>query len=278
MEPVLTTLHEVTKAPRDGLSISREAGVSELPLVSVITAVYNGRAELGRCIESVLSQDYPNIEHIIVDGGSTDGTVELLKAYGDRIAHWTSEPDAGVFDAWNKGLDIAQGEWISFLGSDDIYLPGAVRGYMNAARENPGVHFLSSRIDWVHHTGYRRVRGEPWVWPRFSRLMCTAHPGSMHSRKLFEQYGRYDTAYRSAADYELLLRAGGNLRAGFYPATTVEMRSGGLSDSIEALREAMRAKVKTAGRSQALADAEFCIAVLKLRFRGMLFRLDRALR
>ena len=83
-----------------------------LPLVTVVTAVFNGQPTIQGCLESVLKQDYPNIEHILLDGGSTDGTLDVLHQYDDRIALWKSEPDKGVYDAWNKGLTEAHGEWI----------------------------------------------------------------------------------------------------------------------------------------------------------------------
>jgi glycosyltransferase involved in cell wall biosynthesis len=85
-------------------------GNSECPLVSVITAVFNGDQYLAGCLESVSSQDYPNIEHIVLDGGSTDSTVNILRQYSDRVAYWASEHDSGVYDAWNKGLREAHGD------------------------------------------------------------------------------------------------------------------------------------------------------------------------
>jgi glycosyltransferase involved in cell wall biosynthesis len=88
-------------------------------------------------MESILRQDYPNIEHIVLDGGSSDGTVDVLRKYDDRIALWKSEPDRGIYDAWNKGLALARGEWICFLGADDEFLSGAVSAYMEFASQNP---------------------------------------------------------------------------------------------------------------------------------------------
>ena len=247
-------------------------------LVSVITAVFNGRDEIARCIESVLAQDYPHIEHIVVDGGSMDGTVDVLRSYEDKIALWISEPDRGVYDAWNKGLKLAQGDWICFLGADDIYLPGAVSEYMSLALKVPEAEFLCSRIKWVHPTGYHRIVGEPWEWRRFSRFMCTAHPGSMHSRRLFERYGGYNTEYRIAADYEFLLRAKDELRVAYHPGITVEMRAGGISDSTAALKEAKKAKVDTGARSPRQGELEFLIAWLKFRFRWIRRGMDRVSR
>jgi glycosyltransferase involved in cell wall biosynthesis len=238
-------------------------GVREASLVTVITAVFNGAGTIEDCIESVLRQDYPLIEHIIIDGGSTDGTIDVLREYDDRIALWISEPDRGVYDAWNKGVQLAHGEWVAFLGADDAFLPGAVRAYMELALKNPDAEFLSSIVRWEHHGGYTRLFGEKWQWPRFLRFMCTAHPGSMHKRSLFKNYGLYDTSYKITADYEFLLRARDTLKAAFMSTTTVTMKAGGLSDSFRALREASRARVETGGQSTGRAAMELRIAILK---------------
>jgi glycosyltransferase involved in cell wall biosynthesis len=235
----------------------------EGPLVSVITAVFNGGGTIRGCIESVLSQDYPHIEHIVIDGGSTDGTIDVLREYENRIALWRSEPDHGVYDAWNKGLQMAHGEWIAFLGADDTFLPGAVRAYMELARQNFDAELLSSVVRREYTGGYTRLVGERWQWPRFLKFMCTAHPGSMHKTSLFKKYGFYDTSYKIVADYELLLRAKSELKAAFMSTTTVAMKAGGVSDSFRALLEASRATVETGGRPPKRAALELCIAVLK---------------
>jgi glycosyltransferase involved in cell wall biosynthesis len=248
-------------------------GRGELPLVTVITAVYNAEAVLDKCLESVIHQDYPNVEHIVIDGGSKDGTLDILRRYEDRIALWISEPDAGVYDAWNKGLDLARGTWISFLGADDEYLPGAISAYMNLAREYPAADYLSSPIKFLHPDGFSRTFGGPWMWPRFSRVMCSIHVGSMHRSRLFDQYGRFDTSYRITGDYEFLLRPQGKLQSAFLPIVSVCMRVGGISDSTAALHEAYRAKVETGGRGWIPAKAELYIALLKYRVKAVLHRI-----
>ena len=235
--------------------ISAERG-TDRPLVTVITAVYNGQPHVVGCLESVLSQDYPNIEHIVMDGGSSDGTIDVLRQYEDRIALWRSEPDKGIYDAWNKALLEARGEWICFLGADDQFLPGAVSAYMALAACNPLAEFLSSRVKVIHSTGYERILGCPWTWRKFSRGMCTPHVGSMHRRSLFHRLGTYDTSYRIVADYELLLRARHQLNAAYIPAITVRMRAGGVSTTRIALEEQARAKVATGGRSRVLVALE----------------------
>lgn len=251
---------------RSQVALSKD---SALPLVTVITAVFNAKNNLAECLESVLCQDYPNIEHIVIDGGSTDGTIDLLREYSDRIAFWQSERDQGVYDAWNKGLALAQGEWICFLGADDRFLPGAISTYMHLASENPKAEFLSSREWWIHPSGYRRLRGEPWKWAKFSRRNCIAHVGSMHRRSLFDRVGNYDLTFGTASDYELLLRSRNTLQAAFTPAITVVMRGGGMTDRRCALADATKASTLTGGRNPILANLDLTLANIKFYLRPL---------
>jgi glycosyltransferase involved in cell wall biosynthesis len=260
-----------------GIMQDKHSGSAQerLPLVSIITAVLNAQDSLAECIESVLAQDYPNVEHIILDGGSLDKTVDILRVYEGRIAYWKSEPDKGVYDAWNKGLGVARGEWIGFLGADDRYTSSAISSYMQAAEDHPDVDYLSSQVEWQHSTGYSRIIGGPWSWSRFRRTMCSAHVGSLHHRRFFEKYGKYDTSYRITADYELLLRAGTGLRSVFVPELSARMKSGGLSDSVRALREACRAKMTTGKVSKFTSLTDLYWAIAKYKSRGMVYRLLR---
>jgi glycosyltransferase involved in cell wall biosynthesis len=210
-----------------------------------------------------------------MDGGSTDGTVDVLRQFNDRLALWRSEPDKGVYDAWNKALAEARGEWICFLGVDDELLPGAVSAYMKLAAENPDAEYLSARVLWVHPSGYERIIGAPWTWKDFSRSMCTAHVGSMHRRSLFERLGKYDTSYRMVADYELLLRARSQLRTAYMPVTTAMMRAGGVSCSRKALIEQARAKIDAGGRNRLLTALEFRWASAKFALRPLRYALGR---
>jgi glycosyltransferase involved in cell wall biosynthesis len=249
-----------------------------MPLVSVITAVFNGREHLAACIESVLCQDYPNIEHIILDGGSTDGTLMVIRHYEDQIAFWKSEPDKGVYDAWNKGLKLARGEWIAFLGADDTYLPGAVSTYVELGRRNPEAQFLSSMARLNHPTGYSPIFGGPWEWPRFTAGMSTIHVGTMHHRSLFETFGQFDSSYRIAGDYEFMLRPRNMLRAAFTPAVTVVMRAGGLSDSTAGYHEARRAKIAAGVRTPLAASIELWKAILRFHLRRLYLKVRSIVR
>jgi len=260
---------------RGGKRLHRTAasGEHEWPLVTVITAVFNGVDTISDCIESVLSQDYPHIEHIVIDGSSTDGTIDVLREYETRIALWISERDSGVFDAWNKALELAHGEWIAFLGADDTFLPGAISEYLELARRNPKANFLTSRARLQHPSGYSPEFGGLWTWPRAARAMPSIHVGAMHRRSIFAQHGQFDATYRIAGDYEFLLRAREDLNAAFMPRVTVAMRAGGLSDSTAGLLEAKRAKLQNNIRSAFLAEVEFCTLALRFHVRRIVIKI-----
>ncbi|WP_266362886.1 glycosyltransferase family 2 protein [Tellurirhabdus rosea] len=245
------------------------------PLISVITAVYNARPTLEATLRSVGQQSYPQVEHIIIDGGSTDGTVELIRQYADQVVYWVSEPDGGIYDAWNKGIRASRGEWICFLGADDTLEPDALATYARYLQhEAPaGCEFVSSRLVMVNEAGQTlETLGQAWHWPTFQRYMNVTHVGALHARSLFERGGLYDTSYRVIGDYELLHRAGDSLRAGFVPAVTVRMRQGGISDGTPALREARRLKVEQRRWHPARAWADYGFATFKLRVRQWLNR------
>lgn len=238
--------------------------------VTIITAIFNAAPTLTHCIESVLNQDYPHIEHLLIDGGSTDGTLDILASYGDRIT-WISEPDRGIYDAWNKGIARATGEWIAFLGADDAYLPGAISAYMTACAHSDA-DYVSSFVRWVPAQGNPRIRGGPWQWPAFQRYMTTAHVGSLHRTSLYRRYGTYDLSYKIVGDYELLLRPCDQLRTVFVPVLTAEMQAGGISDSYRSLHEAARAKVLSGKRNPHRVRYEIIIDYIKLAARRLVNR------
>lgn len=244
------------------------------PTISIVIACFNARDTLAAALDSLLAQSYLDVEIIVVDGASRDGTVELIQSYSDRISTWISEPDAGIYDAWNKGLRLAKGEWIGFLGADDVYLPNALTIYANYIAAHPELDYVSGRVELFDELGKTRVIGEPWQWARFRRFMCVAHVGSLHACNLFANYGQYDTAYRICGDYELLLRAGAGLRAGFVDTILARMKTGGISGTDRrALDETLRAKVNTCAVSPLVASSDRLVAAAKWQLRKMLGRL-----
>jgi glycosyltransferase involved in cell wall biosynthesis len=234
--------------------------------VSIITAVYNAARTLEACLLSVRDQSYHDVEHIIIDGGSTDGSVEILERHSSLLAYWVTEPDSGVYDAWNKGLSVATGEWIAFLGADDVLLQDAMTQYLTICGRTDA-QYVSSLVRWIRPGLPDKIIGRPWSWPAFQRKMTTAHVGSMHRFDLFEKYGEYDKGYKIAGDYELLLRAGKNLNSMFVEEVTAAMLGGGKSDCFAALREIQRAKIYTGRRNRVWAFWELCVECLKLSVR-----------
>lgn len=244
------------------------------PLITIITATFNVEEVIERSILSVINQEYENIEYIVIDGGSTDGTVEILKKYSHRISYWISEKDAGIYDAWNKGLSRSTGDWISFLGADDLYLPGALSNFVNYIDKlkDPSIEFISSKINLINQNGnIMRTVGKPWNWDTFRVYMNVSHVGALHSKSLFDIHGLYNLDYKIIADYELLLRRGKNLKADFLDIVTVNMQIGGVSNQSNlSFNEVKRAKIFNKARTPIMAYLDYLIANIKFSIRKII--------
>lgn len=222
------------------------------PLMTVIVAVFNGAKTLQQCIDSVALQTYENKELIIIDGGSQDGTIDLLKANKAKIQYWISEPDRGIYNAWNKGVSQAKGEWICFLGADDfLWNAQSISDFEKALREVPcDTRVAYGKVMLLNELAQNIYPvGEPWldIKDRFKQVMCIPHQGVMHRRSLFEQHGIFDESFRIAGDYELLLRELRDNDAVFIDGVILAgMRQGGISstpaNSMRALKEIRRAQ------------------------------------
>ena len=196
-----------------------------LPLVTIITATFNAAHELPRTIRSIRELTYKNIEWLVIDGNSSDNTIKLIHDNNDIISEWISEPDSGIYDAWNKGVSRAKGDWIAFLGAGDAYKPEAISWYVDAIlASGKTLDFVSSRMEMVSSAGvvYREWGGS-FNWNIIQRYMNIAHVGALHHRSLFDRYGFFDCTYRSSADYEFLMRCGERLRSLYLPIVTSSM-------------------------------------------------------
>jgi glycosyltransferase involved in cell wall biosynthesis len=239
----------------------------KIPLVSCIIASKDSEKSIKRAIESVKNQTYPNIEIIVIDGESKDRTVDILEE--SQIDYWISEKDNGIYDALNKGIMLSCGEWIFFLGSDDFILPHAVEKYLKFSlekeRQNQKIEFISSKmliLTEIKILGFKEkiseIYGKEWKWEEFKKSMTVAHPGSFHRRNLFKEVGLFDTNYKIAGDYELLLRKKDKLKAAFLDEALVIMSGEGTSRKkpLKGLEEAEKAKVKIAGINPQKAKIE----------------------
>lgn len=205
------------------------------PKVSLVTVCYNSAATIRRTIESVLSQEYPAIEYIIIDGGSTDGTVEIVRGFGNRIAIFISERDSGIYDAMNKGVALASGEVVGLLNSDDVYADAyAVRDLM-AAMSQAGSDSVFADLVYVDQQEPGRVRryynSGNWSPSRFRFGWMPAHPTFFVRREWYERCGLFSLDYRIAADFEMLVRLlyVGKATYTHLPRAVVRMQIGGAS-------------------------------------------------
>jgi glycosyltransferase involved in cell wall biosynthesis len=216
--------------------------MDKFPLISVITIVYNGDKHLEQTILSVLGQNYPNIEYIIIDGGSKDRTVEIIRKYADRLKYWVSEKDNGVSDAFNKGLKVATGEFVGIINADDWYAPGAfhlVSGYFtdNDVLYGDMQMWKAEKKEYVVQGNHHLMESE----------MSVNHPTVYVRRTCYEKEGAFNSMYKCAMDYDLLLKLKlKNYRFTRVPAVIANMRWDGVSDSkwLLGCKETLRIKTK----------------------------------
>lgn len=175
------------------------------PKVSIITISYNSEETIEETIKSVLAQTYDRIEYIIIDGGSTDKTMDVVNQYRDRIAYVVSEPDKGISDGFNKGITAATGELIGICNSNDLLLPDAVTKLMEDYDDNTDV-FRCSEIVRNFDTGYEYCLHPTMTFKKIPTLFHVCHMGCFIRKDAFEKYGLYDLKFKNSMDLELLYR------------------------------------------------------------------------
>ena len=204
--------------------------------VSIITVTYNSATSLENTLRSVETQTFRDIEHIIIDGGSTDGTLSIIEKHRDRIAQVVSEPDNGIYDAINKGLRLATGDVIGILNSDDVLADATTIETIvrNMQQTNAEIAYG----DLLYCTDTAKINTVIRYWrsnifdPKALKFgwMCP-HPTLYVRRKVYEQVGEYDTAFRISADYDFILRVfSRNYRSVYIPNVLVKMTTGGVSN------------------------------------------------
>ncbi len=208
--------------------------------ISIITATYNSGQTLTDTLESVLRQCYTDIDYVIVDGGSKDNTLDIIRRYEPRFEgrmRWISEPDKGIYDAMNKGIRMAAGDVVGLLNSDDFYTSNDVLEHVARALSDPNVDAIYGDIHYVNDDDLTHC-----VRYYSSRVFCRglmrlgfmpAHPSFYCRRTIYEKYGTFDTSLRVAADFENLLRLIfiNRIRTKYIPEDFVTMRTGGASSS-----------------------------------------------
>ena len=179
-----------------------------MPLVSIITPSYNQAAYLEQTIQSVLQQDYPHIEYILVDGGSTDGSLEIIHNYADQFAYWVSEPDSGQAEAINKGFSHARGEIVAWLNSDDLYLPGAISQAVAALQADPQLGMVYADAITIDASGQvlTELKFADYGLLDLMGFRIICQPAVFMRRTTLEKAGILDTTYHFLLDHHLWLR------------------------------------------------------------------------
>ena len=204
--------------------------------VTIITATYNSEKTLEGALGSVASQTHGDIEHIIIDGDSSDSTMEVVDRFGKSVSKAMSEPDNGIYDALNKGINLASGDIVGILHSDDFFAANDVISRVAQAFANPEIDAVYGDLDYVKQSDtsivFRKWRGKEYDSKLFYNGWMPAHPTFFLRKKHFVQFGGYNQSFFTAADYELMLRMllKHGLRAAYIPIVMTKMRLGGQSN------------------------------------------------
>jgi glycosyltransferase involved in cell wall biosynthesis len=254
---------------------------TNLPLISIITVCFNAADFLEQTIDSVLSQTYPHIEYIIIDGGSTDGTVDIIRNHESRLAYWSSKPDRGISHAFNLGLEQAHGDWIVYLNADDFFIDSSVVSQMVPyLRQNMDADVVYGQAEIifsgkeVQAFPFSRLLGRPWSWPIFRLYNFLPHQSAFTHKKYFARVGKFDEDCVISVDYEHYLRGGKNLKAVYVPFMISKMRLGGLSHRhlLSSLREYKKAQLKNRALSVWEAWLVFYYRILSFYGRACLHK------
>jgi glycosyltransferase involved in cell wall biosynthesis len=204
--------------------------------ISIITVVFNSKNTINQAIDSVLAQDYKNLEYIIVDGKSTDGTIAIIEAYGNKITQFISEKDFGIYDAMNKGLKLATGDIIGILNSDDFYQNNSIISRIVQEFKTKSVDLVFGDIVFVEPTNLNKIvryySSANFHPKKFAWGWMPAHPSCFIKREIYDKYGDFKTDYAIASDYEILTRfmAKYGISYSYIPEVLVKMRKGGVSN------------------------------------------------
>jgi glycosyltransferase involved in cell wall biosynthesis len=204
--------------------------------ITIITVSFNAEQTIADTLQSVSSQRYGHIEHIVIDGASKDGTVGIVNERGSHLAKFVSEPDRGIYDAMNKGIALATGDVVGFLNADDFYASPDALEKVARAFDSPDVDVCYGDLLYVRKSDpssiVRYWQSSDFVKGSFKRGWCPPHPTFFVRRKIYEQYGGFNLEYKIAADTEIMFRflEVKGIKSIYIPETIVKMRTGGESN------------------------------------------------
>ena len=205
--------------------------------ISIITVTYNCVSVLTDCLNSVDSQSHKNIEHIVIDGASTDGTLSLLNSKKDQLSILVSESDDGIYDAMNKGIKLAKGDIVGFLNSDDFYVNNEVISkVVSEFKKEPSLDACYADLIYVNKSNTSKIvryfKSSEFKQGLFSKGWCPPHPTLFVRRSVYERFGNFDINYRIASDVELMMRflEIHKIKSRYIPEVLIKMRMGGTTN------------------------------------------------
>lgn len=241
------------------------------PFFSIVTASYNSEKTIKDTILSILNQQFSDFEFLIIDGASTDSTITIIRSFEQAFKEkgiryfFISEKDKGIYDAWNKGIALSKGKWISFLGSDDMYFPDALKNYYSSIEKNSFCNFISSKVELINDKKeVLQVIGKPFMWKKTIRNMDIAQVGSFHKTELIDAVGLFDIRYRIVGDLDFYIRSKTHIKPFYFDKVTAKMLNNGVSNQIyPALKEALEAKLRLKSTSMIISYYDFYLSLLK---------------
>lgn len=223
--------------------LGRRRAMIQRPFISIVTACYNAVDFLEDCIRSVWEQTLSDVEHVIIDGGSDDGTIDIIRRHVDKLSYWHSKPDRGIGHAFNLGVQHSRGQWLLFLNADDFFCRwDALEVLAREALRTPQADVIYAMVQPVSRSVHPRPVSKPVGWAyrpwRFLLRDLIPHPAALTARAYFDRVGMFSEDLKIVIDYEHYLRSVRTLRTVFVPEVLTHMRVGGLSeDSTTALTE-----------------------------------------
>jgi glycosyltransferase involved in cell wall biosynthesis len=239
--------------------------------VSIITIAWNSAETIEDTIQSVIAQDYPDIEYIVVDGASTDGTKSIIEQYRNQIAHYVSEPDKGIYDAMNKGVNLSSGDIVGILNSDDFYADTHVISDIVDEMKRTGADGIYADLVYVDRNATDKVkrywRAGAYKHGKFKRGWMPPHPTFFVKKSCYNQFGTYSLELKSAADYELMLRFihKERISVAYLPRVITKMREGGESNVTLKNRIRANKEDRKAWRMNALTPGPLTLTLKPLR-------------
>ncbi len=232
------------------------------PLISIITVVFNGEKHLEETIQSVINQTYDNVEYVIIDGGSIDGTLDIIKKYEDKIDYWASEKDAGIYDAMNKGLQLVAGEYIGILNADDFYEPSALKKSIELIKDNDADYSVAK----VQYVNTKNIISPifPLEKNKIYQEMFYPHISAFIPRKAYKQVGLFKTQFKIAGDHDMALRIHlAGFRATYLDEIVGKLTEDGISAGISVNKESLAVAIEN-GKNRISAIFTYISQIFKI--------------